>query len=175
MAKQKTEAKEMPKASATPKKRDHKSKDVKATHKATPKPRPKSENAIGRPKLELEKRNIILECLRKGNTKKDSCLAASVDITTFCDWIVKAKDYREQGVENDYTQFSQQVDQAMAEARRYVQECWQKHIPNDWRAGMAYLERTDPENWVVKQKVDVTSNGQSIGPMIVPLKENEED
>jgi transposase-like protein len=167
MAKQKTEAVK-PKDAAKPKKRGPKPKEVKAT----PKPRPKSENSVGRPKVPEEKRKIILDCLRKGNTKKDSCLAAGITPSTFSEWIVKATDYREQGIENEYTEFSAQVDEAMAQARRFVQECWQKHIPNDWRAGMAYLERTDPENWVVKQKMDVTSNGQSVGAMIIPMKDD---
>lgn len=156
---------------ATPKKTGPKPKGAKAK----PKPRIKSVNPVGRPKVPEEKRKIILDSLRKGNTKKDSCLAAGITQTTFSEWMVKASDYREKGIENEYTEFSLQVDEAMAEARRFVQECWQKHIPNDWRAGMAYLERTDPENWTIKQKVDVTSNGQTVGPMIVPLKDDGEE
>lgn len=169
MAKQNKEA--VPAEAAQPKKTGPKP----TGKKAIPKPRLKSENPRGRPKVPEEKRKIILECLRKGNTKKDSCLAAGVTQTTFAEWILKATEYREQGVDNEYTDFSLQVDQAMADARRFVQECWQKHIPNDWRAGMAYLERTDPENWVVKQKMDVTSNGQTVGAMIIPMKDNDED
>jgi hypothetical protein len=166
MAKQKKEAVQA--EAAKPKKRGPKP----TGKKAIPKPRVKSENPLGRPKIPEETRNIILDNLRRGNTKKDSCLAARVHPSTYAEWIVKATEYRERGIDNEYTDFSEKVDEAMADARRFVQECWQKHIPNDWRAGMAYLERTDPENWVVKQKVDVTSNGQSVGAMIIPMKDD---
>src|SRR4051812_20765587 len=116
MAMQKTEANDKSEVSAIPKKRGPKP----TGRKSIPKPRLKSENPIGRPKVPEEKRKIILDCLRKGNTKRDSCLAAGVTQTTFCEWMNKATDYAQQGVENAYTEFSKQVDEAMAEARRYA-------------------------------------------------------
>lgn len=166
MAKQKKE--EELADSAKPKKRGPKPKGVKAT----PKPRLKSENPVGRPKVPEEKRKIILDCLRKGNTKRDSCLAASIHRDTFAEWIRKATEAHEDGVENEYTVFSDQVNQAMAEARRYALECWQKHMPTDWRASMAYLERTDPEHYRLNQKMDVTQTVEVSQKAILEIPDN---
>ena len=148
-----------------------KEKAKKPTPKLKKPNKPKSNNPIGRPKLPLEVRESVLKFLREGNSKRDSCLGAGISVGTLCDWQAKAADFKEKGIENEYTQFIEQIEQAQAEARRYALNCWKNLLPNDWRASVTYLERTDPENWAPKQKIDVTSNGQTVGPMIVPLKE----
>lgn len=163
MARQKKEAETAD--SAKPKKKPATKKKPSKT------PRPKSKNPMGRPKIPEEVREAVLKFLREGNSKRDACLGGGMSITTLCEWQVKAAEFKEQGISNEYTEFSQQIEQAQAEARRYALSCWQKHLPNDWRASVTYLERTDPENWAPKQKLDITSNGQTVGPMIVPVKE----
>jgi hypothetical protein len=51
---------------------------------------------------------------------------------------------------------------------------WLKAIPNNWQAGKEYLARKNPDKWGSKEKMDVTSNGESIGkPIFLPLKDDE--
>jgi len=166
MAKQKKEAE--PAEAAKPKAKKP------ATKRKPPKtPRVKSTKTVGRPKIPEETREAVLKFLREGNSKRDACLGGGMSIATLCEWQVRAAEAKEQGITNEYSEFIEQIEKAQGEARRYALSCWQKHLPNDWRASVTYLERTDPENWAPKQKIDITSNGQSVGPMIVPLKDGD--
>lgn len=169
MAKQKKEAE----PAETAKTKAKKPAIKKPRAKLTKPNKPKSNNSVGRPKIPEEIREAVLKFLREGNSKRDACLGANMSVATLCDWQAKAADFKERGIDNEYTQFIEQIEQAQAEARRFALSCWQKHLPNDWRASVTYLERTDPENWAPKQKIDITSNGQSVGPMIVPLKDGD--
>jgi hypothetical protein len=106
----------------------------------------------------------ILEEMAKGVTRSAACRIVGISTETVSEWIFKANKYPEKYPE--YVEFRE----AMEHVRAEVQKEMVGHIigaarsdPKHWTAAAWYLERTDPENWGKRDKVEVKNEG---GPMI---------
>lgn len=103
-----------------------------------------------------EKAPKIIESLRQGNTKSGACAMANITLETFGSWIRQGTRDIEDGVETEFSLFSVNVTAAIEESNAFALSCWRKHMPEDWRASMAYLERRDRDNYCLKQSLDIT-------------------
>lgn len=112
-------------------------------------------NKIGRKPTIKEKAPLIIESLRIGNTNRGAAYSAGVCQDTFYRWLSQGQKDKEDGFETDFSEFYDGVNAAIEAAKSYALECWRKHMPDDWRAAMSYLERRDRDNYAPKQVLDV--------------------
>lgn len=64
----------------------------------------------------------------------------------------------EQGEEEEYIEFFNEIQAAESEAEARVVANWQKQIPSNWQAARDFLERRFPDRWG-KQKIDIAHSG----------------
>jgi len=102
----------------------------------------------GRPtKFTSERRDIILDTLRRGASLAAAAAAAGVNPDTVLNW------------RRARAAFALQVDQAMAEgALRALDAIWTAAESGDWRAAAWLLERRYPEEYG-RQALDVRTDG----------------
>lgn len=97
--------------------------------------------------------NTITKALKAGCTKKDACTLASISEQTFYRWLREG----EKAIEGSTAyQFCESIKKAIAEARARNVTIIQKHAVNNWTAAAWWLERTDPENWGKRDRVEMT-------------------
>ena len=128
-------------------------------------------NAAGRKPSVKAVQDKIFECLRNGNTKRTAAILGGIQESTFYDWYNIGLKAIEDGYENEYSEFSKGVDQAISDMKAYVLHCWRKGMDKDWRAALAYAERTDPE-FHLKQKVETTQKIEVTQKALLEVPEN---
>lgn len=134
------------------------------------------ENPGGRPSEFDEAAPKIIGFIRGGNTYECSAACARVTYHTFNNWMKQGKEDAENGIEDSkFFKFFKDVEAAEMEAEEEVVRAWRNFIPTNWQAGRDFLARRNPDKWSAKDKVDVTSNGESVGqPVFLPLKKDNE-
>lgn len=116
----------------------------------------KTANKVGRKPTIKEKAPLILESLRVGNTNRGAAYSAGVCEDTFYRWFSQGQKDKEDGFDTEFSEFYEGVNASVEAAKSYALDCWRKHMPDDWRAAMAYLERRDKNNYALKQLLDVS-------------------
>jgi hypothetical protein len=84
----------------------------------------------------------ILEAVRTGCYFDSAAACAGISKSTLFDWMKKG----EGGVE-PYATFRQQMLAAEDECEEEVVKIWKAHMPKNWQAAAAFLERRRPEKW----------------------------
>ncbi len=132
-------------------------------------------NPGGRPSAFDEASPKILKYLRKGNTYECSCACSRISYDAFNDWIKKGKSHLKQGLsDSKYAKFFQDVQKAEMDAEEEVLGHWKDCIPGNWQAAKEFLARRNPDKWGNREKVDVTSNGETVSqPVYLPVKDSE--
>jgi len=95
----------------------------------------------------------ITKALRAGCTKKDSCSLASISEQTFYRWMREGETASEG---SEAWQFCESIKKAIAEARARNVTIIQKHAVNNWTAAAWWLERSDPESWGKRDRVEMS-------------------
>lgn len=131
----------------------------------------KKSNA-GRKLLIKEKSPAILESLRLGNTNRGAAYSAGITEETFYSWLRQGQRDLESGIKTEYSEFFQAVNECIESAKSYALSCWRKHMPDDWRAAMAFLERRDRDNYALKQVMDVKQEVEVSQKAILQLPDN---
>lgn len=111
----------------------------------------------------------ITKALKAGCTKKDACSLASISEQTFYRWLREGEKDSEGG---EAWQFCESIKKAIAEARARNVTIIQKHAVNNWTAAAWWLERSDPESWGKRDKVEMTGADGGAMEMKV-ISENE--
>ena len=116
-----------------------------------------------------ETTTILLKALRSGNTKKDACNLASISEQTFYRWMREGESDQNNGTAY---QFCESVKKSISEARNRNVVIIQKHAANNWQAAAWYLERSDPEHWGKRDKVEMTGkDGEAMEMNIINKKD----
>lgn len=103
-------------------------------------------------KLTPELEEEILNLIRAGNYAKDACLAVGIDESTYYRWIRTGKEAKS----GKLYKFYQSIQKARAFARALKLEKIQDAIDDgNWQAAAWWLERTDPDHWGRRQRVEV--------------------
>lgn len=111
----------------------------------------------------------ITKALKAGCTKKDACSLANISEQTFYRWIREGEKDSEGGVAY---QFCESIKKAIAEARARNVTIIQKHAVNNWTAAAWWLERSDPESWGKRDKVEMTgADGGAMEMKVISEKE----
>jgi hypothetical protein len=77
--------------------------------------------------------------------------------------------------DSKFCKFYKDVEQAEMEAEEEAVRCWRNFVPMNWQAARDFLARRNPDKWSAKEKVDVTSNGETVGkPVFLPMKKADE-
>ena len=103
----------------------------------------------------------LIEAIENGNYVNISCAYAGICEATYYNWIERAEREIERynndlefdtaakikPAEKKYVEFLESVYQAQVKAEVEAVTEIRKSFKDDWRAGMAYLERRYPERW----------------------------
>lgn len=162
-----------------PKKQAKAKKEVKADKpkKARIKTPAMIENPGGRPSEFDEAAPKIIEFIRKGNTYECSAACSRVSYRSFNRWMKQGEEDIEHGILNSkFCQFWHDVKQAEMEAEQEAVQAWRNFVPLNWQAARDFLARRNPDSWGSKDRVDVTSNGETVGkPFFMPMKDEEDE
>lgn len=176
----KSEKESLIKKKPTRKKKINCVKKPRPVHHAKGKPRIMTPAIIANPggqpcKLEQASK-IIVAAVRRGNTYENSCMLASICYSTFNNWTRRGKESREQDlVECKYLKFLDALEKAESECENEILQHWKDCIPGNWQAGKEYLARRNSAKWGNQDKLDITSNGEKLGPaFFMPLKDDDE-
>jgi hypothetical protein len=115
-------------------------------------------------KLTPEVMDRIVRAVRAGNYPEAAARAAGISPATYYRWM-KEGEKASRGIKHD---FYEAVRQAEAEAEVEIVARIMKAIPDDWRAGMKFLERRHSGRWGRRQAHEHT------GPGGTPLRLREE-
>jgi transposase len=111
-------------------------------------------------KFTAERRKLIVEALRKGNTLTHAAGLAKISRQAVYDWLQKGAK-QEQG---SYRDFLIAVEQAQAESADELVTIVRRAGLDDWRAAMTMLERRFPDDYAKTQRHEVS------GPKGEPIK-----
>lgn len=145
---------------------------TKHTHKKNVVKPAEKKTKIGRKPTIQEKAPLILESLRMGNTNRGAAYSAGICEDTFYRWFNQGMKDKEDGLETEFSEFYEGVNGAIEAAKTFALDCWRKHMPDDWRAAMAYLERRDKDNYSIKQTMDINQNLEVSQKALLELPHN---
>jgi len=102
----------------------------------------------------------ICKYIEAGNYAKTACLACGISEVTFYDWIKKGEEAIKEGKNNKYAKFLKSIKEARAKAEiknvKIIMEAAQENPKHaEW-----WLERTNPEFWGRKDKLEVKHSGK---------------
>jgi len=102
----------------------------------------------------------IVNLVKRGNSITDAGLLAGLGKDTIHDWLSKGRHAPERYVE--FAALANDILVAQAERRAdavdSIVAVGTSQLPGTWQASAWYLERTDPDNWGRKDKVEHSGN-----------------
>jgi transposase len=110
--------------------------------------------------LTPERQENIIALLRDGVLIKDACEIAGVPLSTFYDWLKKGD---EPAAEPKFSEFSESITRARAQAKAVAVQNITGQGATDWRASAWFLERSFPKDYGKQQKIEHT--GADGGPI----------
>jgi hypothetical protein len=132
------------------------------------------ENPGGRPSEFNDAAPKIINYIRNGNTYECACACARISYSTFASWIRQGKQDLEDGLlDSKFLKFMKDIEQAEMEAEQEAVQAWRSFIPVSWQAARDFLARKNPDKWGSKDKMDVTSNGETLNGHVIVMKEQE--
>jgi hypothetical protein len=133
-------------------------------------------NKGGRPSSFDQAAPKIILCLRNGNTYECAAGVARISYGTLNAWKKQGEEDLANGLETKFSKFLNDVHEAERACEEEVLGYWKKEMPGNWQAAKDFLARRHHKEWGSKDKVDVTSNGETVGkPFFMPMKDEEEE
>lgn len=115
-------------------------------------------------KLDPERQERIVDAIRAGSYAEPACRAAGIAESTFYRWLQRGE-AEGRGI---YAEFARAVRRAEAEAELNAVDVVQAHMPSDWRAAIAFLERRYPARW--RRQTSAEISGPGGGPIETQAK-----
>lgn len=110
-------------------------------------------NAGAKSKLDGVKKEVLKRIL-EGCSIKDRC-GGIITQATYFEWLSIGNKDIEEGLVTIYSEFSDQVKECEKEYRQTLINAIKCHAPKDWKAMSWLLERSDPETYKLKDKVEM--------------------
>lgn len=134
-------------------------------------------NPGGRPSEFDQAAPKIIALIRKGNTYECASGCARVTYHSFNNWMKQGeKDLKQGKCDSKFFKFFNDVKQAETDAENEVLQHWKDCIPGNWQAAKEFLARRNPDSWAARDRMDITSNGETVGkPVFLPLKKQENE
>lgn len=131
---------------------------------------------VGRPSSFDDASPKIIACIRNGNTYECASGVSRISYSTFNDWMNQGKEDFKNGIESKFSQFLHDVHEAEKACEEEVLGYWKQEMPGNWQAAKDFLARRHHKDWGSKDKVDLTSNGETVGkPFFMPMKDEEDE
>lgn len=129
----------------------------------------------GRPSSIDESSAKIIAAIRNGNTFECAAGCARVSYSCFASWMRRGREDEENGIlDSKFVNFKKDVEQAEKDCEQEVLGYWKREMPDNWQASKEFLARRHYQTWGSRDRVDVTSNGETLGkPVFLPLKGEE--
>ena len=106
-------------------------------------------------KLNAQTQAQIIKALSMGATRKDAALSAGVSYASFIGWMNEG----ETATKGQLFKFFNEVTQAEGDLRaKLAGTIIKAGAEGDWRASQAYLRMRDPDNWIEKTKLEITTH-----------------
>lgn len=97
----------------------------------------------------------MYEYISQGHYTNVVCDFMNINESTFYDWLNKAKEDEEKGIESIYTKFSKSVKEAQARAEMtHLQNILKTAREGTWTASAWFLERKHKQRWSLKNEVE---------------------
>jgi transposase len=122
------------------------------------------ERRLGRPtKLTPELQQAIVDAMRKGMPMNKAAALAGISEFMVCEWVRRGEDRdTDRGYHERYAKFAQAIKTARAEHQRDMVEVIKGSAqgtpekPGQWQAAAWLLERTDPDEYGMRARMDVS-------------------
>ncbi|MDL1924345.1 hypothetical protein FBQ95_17210 [Chloroflexi bacterium CFX3] len=132
-----------------------------------------------KPKLTLQLIADLEVVLQTGTSVRDACAYVGISEQSFFYWLKQGKRLLENGYKPKlngasgrnamFLTFAERVERARAVPRVEAIALIRKAFQDDWRAALAFLERSDPENW--GRRVVTAQIGRLPNPSETPTAE----
>lgn len=126
-------------------------------------------------KISKEMITKITNLIKAGNFAKIACQVARISEDTYYRWIKLGKAHLEndgldeEGNPSLYSEFSESIKEAEAQAEARVVMKIQQAMDETWQAGAWYLERKYPERWAKREQLTIAEGDP------LPLYETDPD
>lgn len=127
-------------------------------------------NAGARSKFD-EVNEEIIKRTKEGLSKKDR-IAGLIHDTTYQEWTNAGEKDLRNGIESQFSIFSFKLRMAEKDYRQSLIDCIKSHAPNDWKAAHWLLERSDPETYKLRDKMDVKQEIEVSQKAILEIPDN---
>ncbi|MEM7481072.1 MAG: hypothetical protein AAF481_07840 [Acidobacteriota bacterium] len=104
-----------------------------------------------RSKLTPEVQEKVVSAIRAGNYAAVAAAYAGIGESTFYAWLAKGREAKS----GAYREFLEAVKRAESEAEVRAVAIVQKHMEDNWAAGMTFLERKFPQRWGRRDRLSV--------------------
>jgi len=121
-------------------------------------------------KLTPEVTEIIVQFIEKGNTYETAAQAVGICRQTLHNWMKRGEKE-----EPDFLRFLQDIKKAKAKAETKHIEIIEKAMDKNWQAAAWWLERSNKEQWGMRQEVKMEHSGKiTFGQLREILKTDEQ-
>lgn len=135
------------------------------------KPYAKTEsNAGARSKLD-QFQDEIIKRTREGSSKKDRVAGLICD-KTYNEWINTGDTDISEGIQSQYSQFCFKIRESENEFRETLRVSIKTHAADDWKAAAWLLERSDPDSYKLKDKMEVQQQIEVSQKAILEIPDN---
>lgn len=149
--------------------KDKEKKEIKKVTKT--KPYAKTNKNSGRKSLLDRYADIIISRTLAGSSVKDR-IAGMINLTTYHDWLKIGRQDVLQDVDTQYSEFSRAIEQAESDFRDVLRATIIRQSKEDAKAAMWMLERSDPESYKLRDKVDVEQKVQVSQKAFLEIPDN---
>lgn len=113
----------------------------------------------------------IIKRTRAGLSKKDR-IAGLINDSTYQEWMNAGESDIANGISSQFSGFSFNIKSAEKEFREGLLECIKSKATEDWKAATWLLERSCPDSYKLKDKVDMTSTVEVSQKAILEIPDN---
>lgn len=128
---------------------------------------------MGRPTMQVKEIvPYLCDAFEMGCTMKDA-IAGIMSKPTYLDYYHRGEEDVSNGIDSDFSYFFNEINKANRKYRDSLRSMIKKAAPDDWRAANWLLERSDPDTYNLKQKVEATQTVEVSQKAMIELPQNE--
>jgi transposase-like protein len=128
----------------------------------------------GRPtEFTEENKQKILQHLREGMSYTDAAVLSGVGKSTLAMWKKRGKDAIAEGKHNEFSEFLEQIDQAIIEYKKSLIDSVNTTMKKDGKVALDVLGRKWSDEWGKKDKLSITADVVNYDIKYTPEEEEE--
>lgn len=143
----------------------------KLIRKKKDKPYAKTDSTAGAKSKFDSVKDEVLKRILEGSSVKDRC-GGLISAETYYQWISIGNKDKLEGLVTIYSEFSDNIKECEREYRQTLINSIKSHAPKDWKAMSWLLERSDPETYKLKDKVEMKQELEVSQKAILEIPDN---